>query len=151
MKDKAITYNFAAHKKIDMKQFFKFMLASMAGFFVAGFLMILFLIAIISSMVGGLKDDGKIKVSEHSVLEIKLDGPIKERATKNPFDNIGFSGISVNRGLGLDDILKSIEEAKTDTKIDGFVFNLSNLQARLATVEEIRVLVLDFKTSQQFM
>ena len=41
MKDKAITYNFAAHKKIDMKQFFKFMLASMAGFFVAGFLMIL--------------------------------------------------------------------------------------------------------------
>ena len=82
MKDKAITYNFAAHKKIDMKQFFKFMLASMAGFFVAGFLMILFLIAIISSMVGGLKDDGKIKVSEHSVLEIKLDGPIKERANK---------------------------------------------------------------------
>ena len=151
MKDKAITYNFAAHKKIDMKQFFKFMLASMAGFFVAGFLMILFLIAIISSMVGGLKDDGKIKVSEHSVLEIKLDGPIKERATKNPFDNIGFSGISVNRGLGLDDILKSIEEAKTDTKIDGLFLNLSNLQAGLATVEEIRDALLDFKTSKKFI
>ncbi len=46
-----------------MKQFFKFMLASVAGFFVAGFIMILVLIAMISSMVGGLKEEGKVKVS----------------------------------------------------------------------------------------
>ena len=92
------------------------MLASVAGFFVAGFIMIIVVIAIISSLVGGLKDDSKINVSEHSVLEINFDGPIKERATKNPIDNIGLSGISMNRSIGLDEILKSIEEAKRNDR-----------------------------------
>lgn len=151
MKDKTIPFTFAAHKKIEMKQFFKFMLASMAGFFLAGFLMILFLVFLISGIVGGLQDDGKVKISDHSVLQINLEGPIKERANKNPIEDIGFSGIVINRGLGLDDILKSIEEAKTDNRIDGLFLNINSLETGLATVEEIRNALLDFKTSKKFI
>ena len=134
-----------------MKQFFKFMLASVAGFFIAGFIMIIFIITLVSSMVNGLKENDKTKVSEHSVLEISFDGPIKERTAKNPIDDIGITGISFNKGLGLDDILKSIEEAKSDSKIDGLFLNITSLQTGIATVEEIRDALLDFKKSKKFI
>ena len=134
-----------------MKQFFKFMLASVAGFFIAGFLIIIFIITIVSSMIGGLKENDKVKISEHSVLQINLEGPIKERTPKNPIEDIGLTGISINKGLGLDDILKSIEAAKTDSKIDGLFTNLNSLQTGIATVEEIRNALLDFKTSKKFI
>ena len=134
-----------------MKQFFKFMLASVAGFFIAGFLIIIFIITIVSSMIGGLKENDKVKISEHSVLQINLEGPIKERTPKNPIEDIGLTGISINKGLGLDDILKSIEAAKTDSKIDGLFINLNSLQTGIATVEEIRNALLDFKTSKKFI
>jgi len=134
-----------------MKQFFKFMLASVAGFFIAGFLIIIFIITIVSSMIGGLKENDKVTISEHSVLQINLEGPIKERTPKNPIEDIGLTGISINKGLGLDDILKSIEAAKTDSKIDGLFINLNSLQTGIATVEEIRNALLDFKTSKKFI
>ena len=134
-----------------MKQIFKFMLASVAGFFIAGFLIIIFIITIVSSMIGGLKENDKVKISEHSVLQINLEGPIKERTPKNPIEDIGLTGISINKGLGLDDILKSIEAAKTDSKIDGLFINLNSLQTGIATVEEIRNALLDFKTSKKFI
>lgn len=134
-----------------MKQFFKFMLASVAGFFVAGFIMILFIFFLISGLVSGLQENDKAKVTEHSVLEITLDGSIKERTTKNPIESIGLSGIDINRSLGLDDILKCISEAKTDTKVDGLFLNLSGIQSGLATVEEIRNALLDFKKSKKFI
>ncbi len=127
------------------------MLASVAGFFIAGFLIIIFIITIVSSMIGGLKENDKVKISEHSVLQINLEGPIKERTPKNPIEDIGLTGISINKGLGLDDILKSIEAAKTDSKIDGLFINLNSLQTGIATVEEIRNALLDFKTSKKFI
>ena len=134
-----------------MKQFFKFMFASMAGFFVAGFLLILFLIFIVAGMVNGLKDDKQTTIKNHSVLQLSLDGPIKERSEKNPIDGIGFSGISLNRSIGLEDILRSLSEAKTDSKIDGIFLNLSGIEAGLATVEEIHNALVDFKTSKKFI
>jgi protease-4 len=134
-----------------MKQFFKFMLASVAGFFIAGFLIIIFIITIVSSMVSGLNENDKVKISEHSVLEINLEGPIKERTSKNPIEDVSFTGITINKGLGLDDILRSIEEAKTDSKIDGLFINLTSLQTGIATAEEIRNALLDFKTSKKFI
>lgn len=134
-----------------MKQFFKFMLASIAGFFISGFLIIIFLITIISSMIGGMSENEKVKIKEHSVLQINLDGNIRERTSKNPIEDIGLSGISINKGIGLDDILRSIKEAKTDPKIDGLFINLNSLQAGIATVEEIRNAILDFKSSKKFI
>ena len=127
------------------------MLASMAGVFAAGFLLIIFFIIIVSSMVSGLNDDKQVKIKEHSIIEISLQGEIKERTDKNPIDGFGLSGISVNRAVGLDDILKSLKEAKTDSKVDGIFLNLTGIQSGLATLEEIRNALLDFKTSNKFI
>lgn len=134
-----------------MKQFFKFMLASMAGFFIAGFLLLLFFFIGISSMVTGISEEKKTMIKDHTIIEITLNGPIKERSDKGPINGIDFSGISVNKSPGLDDILRSLKEAKNDSKIDGLFLNLSGLQAGLATVEEIRNALLDFKTSKKFI
>ena len=127
------------------------MLASMAGVFAAGFLLIIVFIIIVSSMVSGLNDDKQVKIKEHSIIEISLQGEIKERTDKNPIDGFGLSGISVNRAVGLDDILKSLKEAKTDSKVDGIFLNLTGIQSGLATLEEIRNALLDFKTSNKFI
>src|SRR6187431_1008960 len=100
-----------------MKQFFKFMFASMAGFFLSMIVLFFLFIGIVSAMMMSLKDDGSVTVSDNSILEIKFEHPIKERTSNNPFENFNFGGISAEKTLGLDDILKSISKAKKDNRI----------------------------------
>ena len=134
-----------------MKQFFKFMLASMAGFILSIFVLFLILMGIISGMMLSLKDEGSVTISDHSVLEIKFENPIKERSENNPLRNLDFDGLHPDRTPGLDDILKSISKAKSDKRIQGILLDLSTIDAGLATLEEIRNALLDFKKSGKFL
>jgi len=134
-----------------MKQFFKFMFASMAGFILSMILCFFILMGIISAMMMSLKDDGTVSVNDNSVLEVKFEHPIQERTSKNPFDNFDFQGISADKTLGLDDILKSITKAKKDSRINGILLDLTSVSAGIATIEEIRNALLDFKKSGKFL
>ena len=53
--------------------------------------------------------------------------------------------------LGLTDILKNLKKAKTDKNVPGIYLDLSSVQASMATVEEIREGLLDFKKSGKFI
>ncbi len=54
-------------------------------------------------------------------------------------------------GLGLDKIVENIKKAKEDSAVKGIYLNLTELNAGIATVEEIRNTLLDFKTSKKFI
>ena len=133
-----------------MRQFFKFMFASMLGFLITCFILIFLLIAAVSALLSsGNKDI--VEIASNSVLKIELQDEIMDRASKNPFENFNFASFKTSHQLGLNDILKDIKKAKTDENISGIYLDLSSIPAGIATVEEIRNALIDFKTSKKFI
>jgi protease IV len=134
-----------------MKQFFKFMFASMLGTLLSIFLGIIIVFLIILGMVSSLGSSKEVFVSNNSVLMLKLDEPISERSSGNPFENFDYTSFSPEPNLGLNDILASIKKAKTDNRIKGIYLELSSIPAGIGTLEEIRNAIIDFKTSKKFV
>lgn len=133
-----------------MKQFFKFMFASMLGFLLTWVIVFIFIIGLIISSLSFGKDK-EVKIQPKTILEISLNTPIVERSGNNPFENFDFGNMKSNQAIGLDKILKSIKEAATDPNIEGIFINTSDIQAAPATLEAIRNGLLDFKKSKKFI
>jgi protease-4 len=134
-----------------MKEFFKFVFASMVGVILSFFALLVLFILFITAIVASAGKDGKVAVSPNSVMHISLDYPISERTDKNPlaaFDFIGFEG---KKNLGLKEILAGIKAAETDANIKGIYLDASSLSAGFATIEEIRNTLLDFKKTGKFI
>src|ERR1035437_3282170 len=133
-----------------MKQFLKFTLASMLGVFVALALIFLILLGIAGAVSSSEKS---VTIKESSILKISLEGTIQEQSIDNPF-NFSIPGLPMDtriRNQGLDDILSAIKRAKTNDKIKGIYVISSILQAGIATAEEIRNALIDFKKSGKFI
>ncbi|MCB9186048.1 MAG: signal peptide peptidase SppA [Flavobacteriales bacterium] len=130
-----------------MKQFFKFMFASALGLVVGIFL----LIAILAGIGASMGDQKKVEVKDNSVLHIKLNFEIKERGINSPFGNFDPSTFEPKPSVGLNDILKSLENAANDDKIKGIYLDLQSIQAGMATVEEVRNALLEFKESGKWI
>jgi protease-4 len=134
-----------------MKQFFKFMFASMAGFLLAIFIFFMISIFMITAMVSSVSSEKKVELKKNSILEITFDKSIEERTSNNPFEEFNFGSFSSDKNLGLNDILKNIDKASKDNNISGIFLNLSRISAGMATIEEIRNALLEFKASKKFI
>jgi protease IV len=130
-----------------MKQFFKFMLASMLGNILLMLLFILFFGAIIASF----SKDSEVKIADNSMMVLKLDKPIPDRTPVNPFESFDFSTFENTQLLGLDKYLKAITLAKDDDRIKGIYIDVTPMPAGFATLNEIREKLLDFKESGKFI
>lgn len=133
-----------------MKQFFKFTLASMLGVIIALTLFILILIGIAGAVASS---DKTVTIKEKSILKIDLDGAVQEQSIDNPFD-FTIPGLPVDTKLGnqgLDDMLAAIKRAKSNDNIKGIYLVSGMLNTGMATVEEIRNALLDFKKSGKFV
>ncbi|SHN28941.1 signal peptide peptidase SppA [Mucilaginibacter sp. OK098] len=133
-----------------MKQFFKFVFASMLGFILASVVVIIAIIVFIAGIVDA-GNDKSIVVDANSVLQLKLNYPITERTPNNPLSGLSFLGIDGEKSIGLNDILANIKKAKTDSNIKGIFLDESILSAGEATTEEIRNALIDFKKSGKFI
>ena len=134
-----------------MKEFFKFVFASMIGVILSFFALFILFIIFISVIVASAGSDGKVDVAANSVMHMSLDYPISERADKNPFGEFDFMGFESKKTLGLKEILSGIEAAKTDDNIKGIYLDASSVTAGFATIEEIRNALIDFKKSGKFV
>ncbi|MDO9613009.1 MAG: signal peptide peptidase SppA, partial [Bacteroidota bacterium] len=117
-----------------MKEFFKFMLASILGIMIAGILLLFITIGIISAMVS--VSDKPSQIQANSVLFMKFDHQIVDRAKNNPLEGLDFGMFQGVKTVGLNDILDCIRKAKTDDNIKGIYLNPMDIQAGMATVEE---------------
>jgi protease-4 len=129
-----------------MKQFFKFVLATMVGLILSSIILILIIVGIITAA----SSEKTVDVEPNSVLRIALKYPITERTPNNPLAGLSFLGDG-DKSIGLKDILANIKKAKTDTNIKGIFIDESSLQAGQATIEEIRNALIDFKKSGKFV
>ncbi len=134
-----------------MKQFFKFMFASMVGFILSFFLISTILILILVGMVNSVSKEKDVKVSSNSVLLAKFNSPISERTSNNPLDNLNLSSLSAKDNIGLNDILDNIKKAKKDDHIKGILLDVGGVSMGVATMQEIRNALIDFKESKKFI
>lgn len=130
-----------------MRQFFKFLFASMLGFVLGGILLLLVLVGIISTAVNSLDDEKETEVKQNSMLFLDFEKPIVDRASKNPFENISFTSFDTEGNIGLNSILENVRKAKSDKNIKGIYMELSTINTGIASVEEIRNALIDFKKS----
>lgn len=130
-----------------MKQFLKYVLATVVGLVVAGLLMGFFSMLMFMGMAMGASAP---KVEKNSVLVMKLDGTLSERTEENPFDMLmGGAGTSA---LSLENMLKAVEQAKENENVKGIYMEAGMLSAASpAMLQELRDAIVDFKESGKFV
>ncbi|PLX10187.1 MAG: signal peptide peptidase SppA [Marinilabiliales bacterium] len=133
-----------------MKQFFKFMFASFTGTLLTILVIFLIFAGLISSIVA-MSENEKVTVQPNSVLQLNWTTPIVDRASDNPFDGFDFATMESKKPAGLNEILKTIEKAKNDSNIDGIFIDMESIPAGIATVEEIRDKLIEFKAEGKFI
>ncbi len=133
-----------------MKQFFKFMLASMAGFFLTMIVLFFFFAILIASLLTFTKKE-EVVVKPKTVLHLTLKEAIPERSQASPFsfsETRLFSTSNVPGLLETNDLLKRASE---DDNIRGILLDLSEIGSGMATMEEVRNALLKFKESGKFV
>ena len=129
-----------------MKDFIKFTFASLLGVVLAG---VVFTILGIVTMVGMVaSSDTETTVKENSIFYLDLNGTLSERMEENPLQALMGEDY---QAYGLDDILTSIQKAKEHENIKGIYLQAGIFSASIASIEEIRAALADFKESGKFI
>lgn len=127
--------------------FIKRVLATVTGIFV--FFGICFGLLLIIGIFAGASSENIITVKEQSVLDLKLDFPIKDYAAKTVFKEYPF--LDETNKNGLFDIINAIDYAATDSKIKGISIDSNFLMAGVSQTKAIRDALLKFKESGKFI
>ncbi len=133
-----------------MRQFLKFMFASMLGFILGSVAIGLLIIMLIAGAVAAMgsafnMEKRAVTVKNESVLRITLDHPIVDRGREDGLmlDFGPFRGVGE---MGLNDILEDLDKAKRDDRIKGIFLDLGMVNARMATLKEIRDKLIAFRS-----
>lgn len=125
--------------------FWKAFFASCLGSLVALILLCVILVSIFS-----ITGDSKVEVKDGSILRLNLDAPVTEIEKELPI-TFSLIGESAPRPIGLAQFRQTIQYAKDDSKIKGIYINVSLPQTGYTTIEEIRQVLLDFRTSGKWV
>jgi protease-4 len=132
-----------------MKNFLKYLFASILGVIIAFLILFFISLGILSAIISS--QDKTFKVQPQSVLMLKLDQPISDRKPAYPFYGLNPVSMGIGSQIGLNELLANIKKASKDTNICGIYLELSIIQTGIATIEEIRNALLDFKKSGKFI
>ncbi len=128
-----------------MAQFFKFFLASILAlivFSIIGFI-------ILTGIVSGLTTSEKPEVGGKAVLFIDLSKTFKEQTVDNPLASLGAD--EQYDVPGLFDVVRMIHYAKTDSSVKGIYLKCNGNNNGLASNDELRNALLDFRSSKKFI
>jgi len=130
-----------------MKNFLSSLLATITGLVIMTVLVFLIFMGIVAASTS--KDP--VEVKENSLLVAKFNAQILDRANEDPFALLFSGNFMYDEVMGLNQILKDLEKAKTDENIEGIFMKLGAVSAGIATLGEIREAMLDFKESGKFI
>lgn len=125
-----------------MKEFFKYVGATIVGIFAVGLILAILGVMSIIGMITSTQ--ATQNVSKNSVLVLNLSGTLQEQSDDNVF---GLFAQDSFGSLGLDEILSAIKKAKETDKIKGIYIESGMFVADYASRQEIRNALLDFKKS----
>ena len=141
-----------------MKQFLKYVLATITGIVLSTFVLLFLFFLIIIGIIAGASKEKKAQVANNAVLHLNFTEPLIERTPVNPFrrgsmvaQGASWLGDFMPKGFGSHDLIKDIQSAASDPRIRGIFIDADVVPAGIATVEEIRNALLDFKKSGKFI
>ncbi|MFL5754514.1 MAG: signal peptide peptidase SppA [Bacteroidia bacterium] len=137
-----------------MKNFFTSFFGAIVGVLIALVVCTLIFVAgIIGTFKGAFESeaDRPLHVKAKSIMLIDFSSRITERTIDNPFANFNLGSFGDEPGIGLNDIVNNLQKAKEDTAIKGIYLNFGSVPAGIASTEEIRNALLDFKSSKKFI
>ncbi|MCK9302845.1 MAG: signal peptide peptidase SppA [Bacteroidales bacterium] len=132
-----------------MKNFFKYVLATIVGLILTGIIVSIFLGAMISSI--SLSSNKEVIVKPNSVLHLNFDKQIYDKAPSNLMSSFNPMNMEMESYLGLNTIIECIEKAKTDDNIKGIFIETLGVSGGIAIADEIRQALSDFKESGKFI
>lgn len=128
-----------------MLTFFRSVLASIVGLLIFSIIAVLIVVAIVAAA----STDREVEIAENSVLHLKLDKPIVERSVDDPLAR--FQLLGADGSIGLVELKDAIRHAKGDDNIKGIYLQSQFINAGFGTLQEIRDVLLDFKTSGKWI
>ncbi|MBD5284734.1 MAG: signal peptide peptidase SppA [Bacteroides sp.] len=132
-----------------MRQFFTYVLATIAGIWITAIIAIIGSILMAIMMMAAGMSSNEPSISSHSILHLNLNGAIEERLEgRSLMDRI--YGVGEDQ-LSLKDIVKSIRNAKDDSKIDGIFIDANGGAGGTASIAYIREALMDFKESGKWI
>jgi protease IV len=129
----------------DMASFFKTFFAVLLAIFTLITLSIMIIV-----MVASPSSDEHTEVEDYSILHLTLEHEIIDRHYENRF-HLDMSTFQPIKKDGLNFILNQIHKAKLDPKVTGIFLDLKSPMAGLATMQEIRDALVDFKSSGKWI
>lgn len=134
-----------------MKKFFRNILAVIIGILISQIIFFIVLIIILSAISSSKSK--VVTINDNSIIKLTFEDPIPERTQPSKFDfNVLTSrNLNLKKILGIKDIIDNIEHASTDPKIKGIFLDLSNIDASISNLEEIRNALISFKEKGKFI
>lgn len=130
-----------------MRQFFKFVFATITGLFLFT-LMGFFLLLGIAAIAGKEKP---ASVKANSVLKLNLNYAIPETTVDDPFAGLSSGDFKAKKAIGLTQIRECIKKASADDNIKGIYLELGLNDNGYATLEAIRQSLKEFKKTGKFV
>ncbi|WP_206367130.1 signal peptide peptidase SppA [Sphingobacterium sp. SGG-5] len=132
--------------------FLKQVLATFIGVCIAAVVLFVIMLIFIGVLIQQTTSPQKAAaVPANSVLYISLNHAIVEKTENNPFEELNIPIYGGERSIGLNDILRRIQSAKTDDNIKGIYLNPTTVGVGFATLKAIRDALADFKESKKFI
>lgn len=129
-----------------MKDFFKYVLATVVGIVV--FLVIAGIFGVMSIVGMVASTQATQNVEKNTVLVLNLNNGIDEQGQD---DFMGMLTGNYSPSTGLNDILSAIKKAKDNDNVKGIYIEAGELNAGLATLQEIRNVLVDFRKSGKWI
>ena len=130
-----------------MKDFLKYVLATIVGIILTS---IIFMVISIVSIAGMVASEGATSsVPKNSILRIKLDGEIVDRAGEgSPMD---FLNQGEQTTIALDQALEALKKAAKNDKVKGIYLEAGSFGAYPADLQELRRALVEFKESGKWI
>lgn len=127
--------------------FLKRVLSTITGIII--FFALCFVGLFILGFIFGASTEALVIVKPNSVLDLKLDFPIKDYAGKTQFADYPF--LNENKKDGLFNIIDAINYAATDDNIKGISIENNFISAGISQTKALRDALLNFKYSGKFI
>lgn len=121
----------------------------MLGAILSAFALLFIGILIIVGLVANASKDTTTNIKEQSILHLVLNNDIVERSSDNPFKNFDIMNLDQEKQPGLTEMVALIHAAATDEKIKAIYLEIDEISGGLASIEEIRNALIDFKKSKK--
>lgn len=132
-----------------MKDFFKYVFASITGYII---LMVLFTFLGVAFLFSiALKGEKQVTVNPQTILRVNLSGEILERVKEDPLSELPIFREERILTQGMNDMVNMIDKAAKDPNIEGIYLQSGAFSAGFSTCDEIRNALERFKKSGKFI